>query len=94
MKADTYASLEAEIKEICLLYTSERMCPLDADRYYPVTVLLDDTMAAVYVDQHKVMSLRIYNIQNGKLGLFVSEGAARFRNVKVSLPGKQKEVTV
>lgn len=72
----------------------ERMCPLDADRYYPVTVLLDDTMAAVYVDQHKVMSLRIYNIQNGKLGLFVSEGAARFRNVKVSLPGKQKEVTV
>jgi beta-fructofuranosidase len=46
-------------------------------------MLRSGTVIAIYVDDRKSMSGRIYDLQQGQLGLFVSEGNAAFNDVSL-----------
>jgi len=61
----------------------ERPIQLVANRPYQVKVFIDGTICEIYVDQDIVLSARMYDINEGKLGLFVSQGSAVFSNVSI-----------
>ncbi|MNN50858.1 hypothetical protein D3C81_1654650 [compost metagenome] len=61
----------------------ERPIELLPDQSYKITVFVDGSVCEIYVNDQIAMSTRIYDITNGKLGLFVAEGAARFDDIKI-----------
>lgn len=61
----------------------ERPIELVQDRVYEIKVFIDGTICEVYVDEHIALSARMYDIPQGKLGLFVSQGHARFDEVRI-----------
>lgn len=65
----------------------ERPCSLKSEEVHEITVILDDTMCGVYLDGEKAMSVRMYQIKNGKLGFFASEGNVQLLDFKVLVPG-------
>jgi len=54
--------------------------PLDFKKqtFYHIKVFVDKTICVVYVNKQLALSTRIYNLNVGKWGLFVSEGSAVF----------------
>lgn len=65
----------------------ERPIELISDRPYEIKVFMDGSICEIYVDENIAMSARMYDIQHGKLGLFVSQGSAQFSDVKMEIRG-------
>jgi beta-fructofuranosidase len=63
----------------------ERPIRLEAQRPVDLKVFVDGTVCVVYADDRIAMSTRLYNLKQGDWGVFVNEGAARFRNVRISV---------
>ena len=62
----------------------ERPLALAPQQPVHLTVLVDGTCLVVYADDEVALCCRMYEHRTGALGLFVSEGAARFDNLIVS----------
>ncbi len=62
----------------------ERRVVLEPDRPVKVQLLVDGTALVVYVDERVALSGRIYDRREGRLGLFVTEGEARFDGVRMA----------
>ncbi|KWX87855.1 glycoside hydrolase, partial [Paenibacillus riograndensis] len=65
----------------------ERPLKLLQDQEYELKVFIDGTICEVYVGGEVAMSARMYDIQQGKLALFVSQGTAEFHGVKIEALG-------
>ncbi|WP_314001255.1 glycoside hydrolase family 32 protein [uncultured Paenibacillus sp.] len=63
----------------------ERPIELSPDQSYELKVFIDGTICEIYVNREVAMSARMYDIERGKLGLFVSQGNAEFNQVKVEI---------
>lgn len=64
---------------------TERPLELTAGRRYHVRMIVDDTIAVIYVDG-VALSARIYTKPGDGLGVFASEGSVRVENCRVSKP--------
>lgn len=53
-------------------------------------LLVDRTICEVYVANKLAMSTRLYDLKTGHWGVFVQQGTARFQNLSLSVPGKEK----
>ena len=62
----------------------ERRVVLAPDRPLKVQLLVDGTALVVYVDDQVALSGRIYDRRTGALGLFVTEGEARFDRIRMA----------
>jgi beta-fructofuranosidase len=47
-------------------------------------VFVDRTIAVIYVDGRVAMCARMYDLPTGRWGLFVEQGRAQFRNIKIT----------
>lgn len=61
----------------------ERPLALTAGEPVRLRVLVSGTCVVVYVNDEIALSSRMYNHRDGHLGLFVTEGQARFENVTI-----------
>ncbi|MNC80023.1 hypothetical protein D3C75_1326780 [compost metagenome] len=68
----------------------ERPLKLQPEQEYELKVFIDGTICEIYVGGDVAMSARMYDIQHGKLALFVSQGAAEFSRVKIETVGADK----
>ena len=57
---------------------------MDADAAIPFHILVDGTCVVVYAGDQVALSCRVYDYERGNVGLFVTEGEARFERVKMS----------
>lgn len=65
----------------------ERPLKLLPEQEYELKVFVDGTICEIYVGGEVALSARIYDIQHGKLALFVSQGTAEFKRVKIETLG-------
>lgn len=63
----------------------ERPINLVPDTEYEVKVFVEDTICEFYIDNKVALSTRIYDIEAGKWGVFVSEGEADFKALNLSV---------
>ncbi len=56
----------------------ERPVDLKPDTPHTLTVLVDDTICEIYLDNRIAMSTRLYDFRSGRWGLFAMEARARF----------------
>ena len=63
----------------------ERPITLEPGQPIRVTVYVDGSLCEVYVADQVALSTRMYDHAEGDWGLFVSEGYAEFRNVRLSM---------
>ncbi|MNC72973.1 hypothetical protein D3C75_1241010 [compost metagenome] len=61
----------------------ERPLQLLPDQEYELKIFIDRTICEVYIGGEVAMSARMYDIQRGKLAMFVSQGTAEFSRVKI-----------
>ena len=61
----------------------ERPAELKPDTPHTLTVLIDDTVCEIYLDDRVAMSTRLYDFKSGHWGLFAMEGSARFTDSKI-----------
>lgn len=47
-------------------------------------ILVDRTLAVIYVDGRFVMNVRMYDLPAGQWGFFVEQGSAQFSNFKIT----------
>ncbi len=59
----------------------ERPVALAFNKPVKLTVLVDDTIGEIYVDDRIAISTRMYDLKGGSWGVFVEEGAAQFRDL-------------
>jgi beta-fructofuranosidase len=59
----------------------ERPVSFEPNRSVNLTVLVDDTIGEVYINDHLAMSTRMYDFHGGSWGVFVQQGSARFRDL-------------
>ena len=64
----------------------ERPLTLEPDRTYHVALLLDDTVCEVYVNDEVALSTRMYDLTAGDLACYVTDGAARFEDLRLKVP--------
>ncbi|MFH1084266.1 MAG: GH32 C-terminal domain-containing protein, partial [Chloroflexota bacterium] len=64
----------------------ERPLALAPDRPVRLRVLVDGTCLVAYANDAVALSCRMYDHRQGRLGLFVSEGAARFQRPTLRVP--------
>ena len=64
----------------------ERPLTLEPDRTYHVALLLDDTVCEVYVNDEVALSTRMYDLPAGDLACYVTDGAARFEDLRLKVP--------
>jgi beta-fructofuranosidase len=69
--------------DIPFMVELERPIHLAPGKTYPMTIIVEDTVCEVYLDNQIAMSARLYNLKNGKWGVFVNEGAASFNAVQL-----------
>jgi beta-fructofuranosidase len=62
----------------------ERPIPLRAGNPVELRVFVDGTICEAYANGKVAMSARLYNRYTGRWGLFVNEGVAQFRNIKLA----------
>ena len=62
----------------------ERRVVLAPDRPLKVQLLVDGTALVVYIDDQVALSGRIYDRRTGALGLFATEGEARFDRIRMA----------
>jgi hypothetical protein len=58
--------------------------PLEAGVPLDIKVFVDRSTAVVYFGGKSAMTLRMYDLPIGRWGFFVEQGAATFRNIKIS----------
>ncbi len=58
--------------------------PLEAGVPLDINVFVDRSTAVVYFGQKSAMTLRMYDLPVGRWGLFVQQGAATFRNIRIT----------
>ncbi|MNE85619.1 hypothetical protein D3C80_1826370 [compost metagenome] len=46
-------------------------------------VFVDNTICEIYIGGDVALSARMYDIRQGKLAVFVSQGAAEFKRVRI-----------
>jgi beta-fructofuranosidase len=63
----------------------ERPLKLEPGRPVDLKVFVDGTVCVAYASNRIAMSTRLYNLKQGSWGVFVNEGVARFRNVRISV---------
>lgn len=63
----------------------ERPINLTPDKEYEFKVFIDDTICEFYIDDKVALSTRIYDIKEGKWGVFVSEGEADFKALSLNI---------
>ncbi len=61
----------------------ERPLQLQPGKPLSVEIVLDGTIAEIYVNEEVAMSARFYKQDSGQLGLFVDEGAAIFDDIRI-----------
>jgi beta-fructofuranosidase len=66
-------------------FVIERPLAMRAGEPVRLQVLVDGTCVVVYADERVALSCRMYDHRQGQLGLFVSEGEARFEAVRVKV---------
>ncbi|MDT8719206.1 DUF4975 domain-containing protein [Clostridium sp. 19966] len=59
----------------------ERPINLEPDKEYEVKIIVDNSICEFYINDKVAMSTRIYDLKDGKWGVFVSEGEAQFREL-------------
>jgi beta-fructofuranosidase len=64
-------------------FTLERPLSLSHGKPVELTLLIDGTCLVVYVSGQVALSMRMYHPRNGALGLFVTEGSARFEATRL-----------
>ena len=64
-------------------FVIERPLEISAGRPVKIKVLIDGTCVVVYAGDETALSCRMYDYREGALGLFVSEGEARFEKTTV-----------
>ncbi len=62
----------------------ERQIELNPNQPVELKVFVDGTVAVIYAAGKIALSTRLYNLPKGKWGVFVNEGSARFRNLKLT----------
>lgn len=67
-------------------FVVERPVALEPGRSVQLRLLLDGTCLVAYAGDEVALSCRMYDHRQGDLGLFVTEGKARFRNLKIRTP--------
>lgn len=65
----------------------ERPLKLLPEQEYELKVFIDGTICEIYVGGDVAMSARMYDIQQGKLAIFISQGVAEFHRVKIETLG-------
>jgi beta-fructofuranosidase len=63
----------------------ERPLKLEPHRPVDFKVFVDGSVCVVYAAGKVAMCTRLYNLKQGKWGVFVNEGVARFTNVRISI---------
>ena len=58
-------------------------------RDYRVRVFVDDTILLLYVDDQVALGTRMFDRKGGRFGLFVSDGAAAFRGIRLLTGGNE-----
>ena len=61
----------------------ERPIMLAPHTDYKVRAFVQDTLLEVYVADQMALSARMYDYTGRKFGLFVTEGSASFKNIKL-----------
>jgi beta-fructofuranosidase len=64
----------------------ERPVSLQSDQECRLTLILDDSVCEVYLNDQVAMSARLYDRQQGNLGFFVADGEATFSHLLVKTP--------
>jgi beta-fructofuranosidase len=62
----------------------ERYVNLEPGKPVDLTILVDHTIAVIYVNDQSAMTVRMYNLASGGWGFFVQEGNAQVSNISVS----------
>lgn len=68
-------------------YVEERPAALDPAAPVSLRIVVSETMFVTYVNDEVALTARGYDLRAGGLGLFVTEGAAAFREVRVRTAG-------
>lgn len=63
----------------------ERPVHLEFGKEYNFNIIIDDTICEFYFNDEIVMSSRIYDLKEGKLGIFVSEGIGQFTDLSINV---------
>jgi hypothetical protein len=58
--------------------------PLQSGTPLDIKVFVDRSTAVVYFAGKCAMTFRMYDLPIGRWGFFVEDGAAKFRNIKIS----------
>ncbi|MNY78509.1 hypothetical protein D3C86_2187790 [compost metagenome] len=61
----------------------ERPLQLLPDQEYELKIFIDQTICEINVGAEVAMSARMYDIQYGKLAMFVSQGTVEFSRLKI-----------
>ncbi len=64
----------------------ERPIELFHDHPHELNIFVDDSICEVYLDNKVAMSTRLYSLEKGKWGVFVTEGKATFEEFELSIP--------
>jgi beta-fructofuranosidase len=62
----------------------DRWVTLESETPIDLKIFVDRTIAVIYVDGRIAMSIRMYDLPVGRWGLFVEQGSAQFKNVKIT----------
>ena len=61
----------------------ERPMVLQPNQVYTLKLVIDDTICEIYINDQVAMSVRMYDLQEGNLALFVVDGEASFEDMAV-----------
>jgi beta-fructofuranosidase len=61
----------------------ERPLALSSDQVISIKFVIDGSICEVYIDEQVAMSTRIYDLEDGSLGLYVVNGEATFTNIEI-----------
>lgn len=61
----------------------ERPLELLPDQTYSLQLVVDDSIAELYLNDQVAMSMRLYDLRKGDLVFFVADGEASFENIRI-----------
>lgn len=67
----------------------ERYCPLNVGEKNHLTIIVEGSVAEVYVNDQVAMSVRMFDLKEGSFGLYVQNTVVRFENIRLT---RQEEV--
>ena len=68
--------------DIPYVINSERYLPIADGKYHSLEIMIEDTIAIVYIDG-VAMSHRLYEYRNGTFGIYVNDTEAWFKDIKI-----------